>query len=94
MNANATRLIHAVMIVAALAAVVIAMPAHAAPAKGAEVVVLPRVVVTGKHVEATQATITLPRVVVTGRRTDAAGAMQARRDDAQAKRTTTLVAMR
>lgn len=66
MNPVAVRLTHAVMIVAALAAIVIAAPVKSQP----EVVVLPQVTVTGHRatLAATPDVVMLPKVMVTGRR--------------------------
>jgi hypothetical protein len=96
-TATTTRWIHTVMIAAALAACFIAQHAVAAPAPATvdngRVVTLPRVVVTGRHVQPQQvAVVQLPRVVVIGRHIDA-DAAQAKRDEPAAKRAT-LVAMR
>lgn len=94
MNANATRLIHVTMIVSVLAAFVMAQPAWAAGSERKDVVTLPRVVVTGKHVEASTAVVQLPRVVVSGRRVQPADAALARGDDATRRSSVTLVASR
>ena len=95
MNANATRLIHVTMIVSVLAACVMAQPAWAAGSERKDVITLPRVVVTGKHVEASTSVVQLPRVVVTGRRIEPAGSTVARGDDAAGRRNgATLVASR
>lgn len=77
MKSNAlTRLTHAVMIVAALAAIVIAMPVHAQPTPP---VVMPRVEVVGHRV-APAPVVQLPRVVITGRRLDSNDTRQAQRE--------------
>ncbi|HJV62745.1 MAG TPA: hypothetical protein VJ743_17490 [Albitalea sp.] len=78
MKSNAlTRLTHAVMIVAALAAIVIAMPVHAQPTP--PMVVMPRVEVVGQRV-APAPVVQLPRVVITGRRLDSNDTRQAQRE--------------
>jgi hypothetical protein len=95
MNANATRLMNATMIAAILAACVMAQPTWAAGSERKDVVTLPRVVVTGKHVEASTAVVRLPRVVVTGRRSEPAGSSLARAGDAATRPSgVTLVASR
>ena len=95
MNTTANRLTHIVMIAAVLAAIFMIAPAKAAPAtagmaasaKADSVIVLPRVVVTGRRVQAEQI-VYLPRVVVVGKRVDSTDGLQAR------KASTVLVATR
>ena len=95
MNTTANRLTHLVMIAAALAACFMIQQVKAAPAnagavasaKAAGVIMLPRVVVTGKRVQLEQV-VYLPRVVVVGKRVDSTDGMQAR------KASTVLVATR
>ena len=95
MNTTANRLTHIVMIAAVLAAIFMIAPAKAASAtvgtaasaKVAPVIVLPRVVVTGRRVQPEQV-VYLPRVVVVGNRVDTSDGMQAR------KANTVLVATR
>lgn len=98
-TARIQRLTHVVMIAAALAACVMAQGALAAPAvdpKAAEVVVLPRVEITGKRValEAAQPVVHLPRVTITARRLDATDPMQAEARKNDVKAAAQLVAMR
>jgi hypothetical protein len=88
MNTTANRLTHAVMIAAALAACFMAQqtraaqaaPAPAAVAPATKVVMLPKVVVTGKRVQPMQV-VYLPRVEVTGKHVaDSRDTMQAKKD--------------
>lgn len=86
MTPAATRLTHAVMIVAALAAIVIVAPLQAAPAPSQQtaVVVLPTVAVTARRANFAPAPVVqMPKVTVTGRRLERSDGMQARRDDAR-----------
>jgi hypothetical protein len=85
MNTAATRLTHAVMIVAALAAIVIAAPVQSAPASG--VVVMPQVTVTAKRANfAPAAVVRMPTVTVTSRRVERADSLQAGRVETRAAR--------
>jgi hypothetical protein len=94
MNANATRLMNATMIAAILAACVMAQPAWARSDRK-DVVMFPRVVVTGQHLEASTTVVQLPRVVVTGRRSEPVDSSLARGKDAATPRVAvTLVASR
>lgn len=84
-----TRLVHTVMIAAALAAMFMSaavQAAPAAPADATQVVMLPRVVVTGRRTPAAPAAqvVQLPRVVVTGRRADSRDTQQARHHEMRA----------
>lgn len=85
MNTAATRLTHAVMIVAALAAIVIVAPVQAAPAQ--EVVVLPQVTVTAKRANLAPAPLVrMPKVTVTARRVERHEALQAGRAESRPAR--------
>jgi organic hydroperoxide reductase OsmC/OhrA len=91
-----TRLTHTVMIAAALAACFMVQHAAAAPQAATEaqaVVVLPRVVVTGKR-EAPQQIVHLERVTVIGKRVSEPQTMQARQQDTKGERVAMLVASR
>lgn len=98
MNTVANRLTHIVMIAATIAAFVMIQPAKAAPvtdtnavsSQAAKVVMLPRVMVTGKREQATNI-VYLQRVTVTGKRIESNELMQARKDSKPAN---LLVAMR
>lgn len=80
MNATANRLTHAVMIAAALAACFMVQQARAADAATAKVVMLPKVMVTGKRVQPAQV-VYLQRVEVTGKRAaDSRDTLQAGKD--------------
>jgi hypothetical protein len=87
MNTAATRLTHAVMIVAALAAIVIVAPLQAAPVQAPAVVTLPMVTVTAKRANFAPAQVVqMPKVTVTGRRLDRNDTLQARRDESRPAR--------
>ena len=94
MNTATTRLTHAVMIVAALAAIVIVAPVQAAPAQPQVTIQLPMVTVIGKRANLAPATASLPMVTITGRRLEKADVQQARRNDARPMPAALLVAMK
>lgn len=94
MTTATTRLTHAVMIVAALAAIAIVAPMQAAPAQAQAVVEMPRVTVIGSRANLAPATAQLPLVTVIGRRADPAAPMQAKRDDTRPAPAALLVAMK
>lgn len=94
MNTATTRLTHAVMIVAALAAIVIVAPVQAAPAQPPAVIEMPLVTVTGKRANLAPATARLPMVTITGRRPDKAETQQARRDDTRPMAAALVIAMK
>jgi hypothetical protein len=94
MNTATTRLTHAVMIVAALAAIVIVAPVQAAPAQPQATIQMPLVTVTGKRANLAPATARLPMVTITGRRLDKADSQLARRDDTRPVPAAVLVAMK
>jgi hypothetical protein len=94
MNTATTRLTHAVMIVAALAAIVIVAPVQAAPAQAPAVIEMPLVTVTGKRANFAPAVASLPTVTITGRRLERSEPVQAKRDDARPATAAVVVAMR